>query len=375
MDESAYYFAQGRFWMICYGNIFLVPALVDLISIQLAVHPDAPVERIIFGSVDAVGIASSLSLWCQDVLGAEIAGSWLWAVSVGCVAGLELADGRRVVVKAYAPDRDRARLDAVLAAQASAIEAGLPAARPLSVPTRLGLGWAVAEEAIDVGRPPDMRRPEERLVAARGWMRLVEILSREAPSLFGSALDVRGSARVVDGLYPVPHSPLFDFNATGDGAEWIDDIARTAWRTLQDLQAPARIVHMDWRPDNFRVNDVGDELVAIYDWDSLRVEPEASALGQVAAMHSIDWSLPSGPHFADAAGCVAFAVDAEKARSRPFSDKEWSVIRAAIAYGWCYTARCEHARAYVGDDKPQFQMRHRLRVDGRSLLGVTSAEA
>ena len=59
MDESAYYFAQGRFWMICYGNIFLVPALVDLISIQLAVHPDAPVERIIFGSVDAVGIASS----------------------------------------------------------------------------------------------------------------------------------------------------------------------------------------------------------------------------------------------------------------------------------------------------------------------------
>ena len=123
------------------------------------------------------------------------------------------------------------------------------------------------------------------------------------------------------------------------------------------------------------MNDIGDELVAIYDWDSIRVEPEASALGQVAAMHSIDWSLPSGPHFADAAECVAFAVDAEKARSRPFSDKEWSVIRAAIAYGWCYTARCEHARAYVGDDKPQFQMRHRLRVDGRSLLGVTSAEA
>ena len=91
--------------------------------------------------------------------------------------------------------------------------------------------------------------------------------------------------------------------------------------------------------------------------------------------YSIDWSLPSGPHVADAAGCVAFAVDAEKARSRPFSDKEWSVIRAAIAYGWCYTARCEHARAYVGDYKPQFQMRHRLRVDGRSLLGVTSAEA
>ena len=80
-------------------------------------------------------------------------------------------------------------------------------------------------------------------------------------------------------------------------------------------------------------------------------------------------------HSADAADCVAFAVDAERARSRPFSEEERLVIGAAIAYGWCYTARCEHARAYVGDDKPEFQMRHRLRVDGRSLLGVTSAEA
>lgn len=169
-----------------------MPALVDLISNQLAVHPSAPVERIVFGSVDAADIASSLSEWCQDVLGSKIMGAWLWAVSVGCVAGLELADGRRVVVKAYAPGRDLARLEAVLAAQTFAVEEGLPAARPSSVPTRLGLGWAVAEEALVVGRPPYMRRPEERLVAARGWMRLVETLSSEAPSLFGSALDVRG---------------------------------------------------------------------------------------------------------------------------------------------------------------------------------------
>ena len=74
------------------------------------------------------------------------------------------------------------------------------------------------------------------------------------------------------------------------------------------------------------------------------------------------------------ADCVAFAVDDENSRSRPFPDQEWLVIRAAIAYGWCYKARCEHARAYVGDDKPQFQMLHRLRVDGKSLLGVTLAE-
>ena len=143
---------------------------------------------------------------------------------------------------------------------------------------------------------------------------------------------------------------------------------------MPDLEVPALIVHADWRPDNIRVNDIGDELVAIYDWDSLRVEPEASALGQVAAMYSIDWSLPSGPHFAERPIASRSPSTPRRRGLARFSEEEW-LVGAAIAYGWCYTARCEHARAYVGDDKPQFQMRHRLRVDGRSLLGVTSAEA
>ena len=55
--------------------------------------------------------------------------------------------------------------------------------------------------------------------------------------------DVGGTAAALHGRFRVLLR-LFDFNATGDGAEWIDDIARTAWRTLQDLQAPSRIVHI-----------------------------------------------------------------------------------------------------------------------------------
>ena len=85
-------------------------------------------------------------------------------------------------------------------------------------------------------------------------------------------------------------------------------------------------------------------------------------------MHSIDFNAPGGPSFATAAECVDFAALVEAACATPFSPAEWAVIRAAIVYGWCYTARCEHARAAVGADRAEFGMRARLRADGRALL-------
>ena len=113
-------------------------------------------------------------------------------------------------------------------------------------------------------------------------------------------------------------------------------------------------------------------MVAIYDGDSVRIEPEAVALGQVAAMHSVDWKTPDGPYFATAADCVAFAAAVKRSRAGPFSTGEWRALRAAIVCGWAYAARAEHARAFVGDDKPQFGMRQRLWAERAALLGTAS---
>ena len=336
-----------------------------LIAGQVARFPEAPLERQVFGTDDARDISDLIRGWCIVHLGATVTGVWLWSVSTGCVAGLDLDDGRQVVVKVYAPDRPAARLATIVSVQAFAADLGLPAPQPVSGPTCLGLGLGTAELPLTAGRKPDLLARPDRKTAADGWFRLSAALEAVAPELIQSSTAAR---RVVDGLYPEPHSPLFDFEGTSRGAEWIDELARRALEIIRRDDSQPVVAHTDWRSDNLRVSTDGNELTAIYDWDSVRVEPIATALGQVAAMHSIDWTTGNGPYFATAAECVDFARCVERTRPIPFSQHQWEVIRAAIVYGWCCTSRAEHARVSVGDDNPQFHMRDRLRSEGVPLL-------
>lgn len=327
------------------------------------------VERGVLGVTDPEQIAAVYESWCRTTLSSGIRDAWMFAVSVGCVAGLDLEDGRRVVVKAYPPDRGERRLDAMLAIQRRAAARGLPAPVPLGGPALIGRGWAVVETALVVGRHPDLMRAPDRETAAVGWVRIVQAL-RDSVDL---VRDEHPSPRVMDGLYPLPHSPVFDFEATGAGAEWIDSLARSAMSIIDRVDAPRVLVHSDWRGDNIRVSDDGTELVAIYDWESVGLQREAVALGEVAAMHSIDWSS-GDPYFATGAECLEFARAVERARSSPFTPSEWNAVVAAVVYGWCYTARCEHAWTFVGPDKPQFRMRERLRAEGEMLLAAARDE-
>lgn len=49
---------------------------------------------------------------------------------------------------------------------------------------------------------------------------------------------------------PTPHSPVFDFEATSAGAEWIDALATEAAAVIAAAPAPEVVVHADWRADN-----------------------------------------------------------------------------------------------------------------------------
>jgi hypothetical protein len=258
--------------------------------------------------------------WASRELGAVIHHAWMWSVSVSCVAGVVLEGGDRIVIKAYPPDRDVQRLEGVVALQRAANARGLPAPEPIRGPARMGNGLAVAERALDVGRRPQVTDPTDRRTAARGWLSVVELLE-DSLTLLPRTVD---EARVVDSLYPRPHSPWFDFEATSRGAEWIDALARAS--------------------------------------------SEATALGLVAAMHSVDWFDPVGPYFATATECIEFAREVERARAARFSPTSWDAVVASIVFGWCYAARCEHARASVGYNHDQFGMRRRLALEGRMLL-------
>ncbi|MCU1388926.1 MAG: hypothetical protein JWL72_2264 [Ilumatobacteraceae bacterium] len=340
-----------------------MPRLEALVDAALRADADLAVLHAIHGSVSAAEVAASVEVWCRVNLAADVVDAWLWRVSVGCVSGVRLEDGRDVVVKVYSADRSAERIALVLEAQRHAAAAGIPAALPIIGPRPLARGLATAEAALRVGRPALFNQEPDRRTAAHGWYALSRAFAGQEHLV---ADGVAWSAHPT--LYPPPHSPAFDFPATADGAEWIDALARAARDVIDAHDGALRVVHNDWRADNIRLTDDGTGIAAVFDWDSLAVDRELNALGTVAAMHSVDWSGPEDPYFATATECVEFVRAAEEARGAPFTAAELHAAKASILFGWCYTARCEHARAAVGHDDRRFGMRARVRADGASLL-------
>ena len=90
----------------------------------------------------------------------------------------------------------------------------------------------------------------------------------------------------------------------------------------------------------------GGEVVAIYDWDSVCIEPELFAVATSSVTFCVDWSRPVGEHFPTNAEMRAFIAEYEAARGAPFSDEHRGLLAARIVYGLCYGARCEHADNY-----------------------------
>jgi hypothetical protein len=147
--------------------------------------------------------------------------------------------------------------------------------------------------------------------------------------------------RIADGdLYPTPHSPIFDLPGTEEGAAWIDEWARLAWSRRSGASLPSVIAHLDWSARNVRIDRFG--LVAVYDWDSVSIAPEAVAAGQAAST----WRSTGETHDVrapDAGEIDRFIVSVGRCRGRPFSALEMEVARAAAVWVMAYTARCEHA--------------------------------
>src|SRR6266550_1927514 len=78
---------------------------------------DANVERSIFGTSDADAVAKAVDAFCQHHLGRPIATYTFYRSSISSVHGIELDDGRRIVVKAHQPDVSREHLEAMISIQ------------------------------------------------------------------------------------------------------------------------------------------------------------------------------------------------------------------------------------------------------------------
>lgn len=253
------------------------------------------------------------------------------------MAGFDLEDDRRVVLKVHRWKVTVDRLVAVQEAQVAMADAGIPAPRPIGRATSLGSGVATIEE-FRSGDSADGHDPAVRRSVADGLEALVRAGRHldPVPDVGPAALDTDH-----DDLWPEPHDLRFDFDATTEGAEWIDELAIGAVEVLAAHPQPPMVAHLDWRVENLGFR--GDQIVAIYDWDSLALTSEAVAVGHASASFSTDWARAGFDGLPSVQEMHAFVIDYEERRGRSFDATERAVVEAANLRLCAHGARCQHS--------------------------------
>jgi hypothetical protein len=296
------------------------------------------IVRELFTDVTPGGVAAELREIEVSLLGGAIERTEMFGAGVGCVHGGRLPDGRRAVVKLHAPRVAVPFLEAMQEVQRHLAADGFPCPEPLGGPTRFDRGTAVAESLLDRGSDADAHDPAVRRVMAAVLAWLVE---RCRPLVGSEALREHPMRAAPGALWPVPHEPRFDFEATSAGAEWIDRIAAEA------LAVPAAgewvVGHADWRVEHMRFD--GGAVTAVYDWDSVRIDREPALVGAAAYAFTANWSRTDLVYLPTLEEALAFVADYEQARGARFTAAEHRAARASLVYMMGYSARCGHSDA------------------------------
>lgn len=290
----------------------------------------------LFGHGDPGRVLAEVARFCERNLGAAPADLRFFGMSVGAVFGVALQDGREVVLKLHLPREPLERLRGVQQLQGRLADAGFPCPRPIGEPRQLHGLHATAEELVAGGEERDAHDPKVRRVMAQTLARLIRLTDE-----FEAADSVRGGWDIEppERLWPQPHNALFDFQATAAGAEWIDRLATAA----RQRTGAGRLVagHADWTVKHFRFR--GGRVHIIYDWDSLRLQPEPMLVAG-AAVHFPYTDAFAVPRVASLDELHAFVDEYDAERPAAFTLEEKRAIWAHAVYALAYTARCEHAR-------------------------------
>src|SRR5574341_1141640 len=116
------------------GQTPALAAVAAQIAAQIEEWDNPAVERAIFGMSVPEHIAALVDAFCRRELGSGIAAPLFYRSSIGVVFGLELDDGRRLVLKGHQPDVPAGYLAAVVSITRRLAESGFPCPRPLAGP-------------------------------------------------------------------------------------------------------------------------------------------------------------------------------------------------------------------------------------------------
>jgi hypothetical protein len=297
----------------------------------------------ILGTSSTEQIVLQINNFCKRNLGSSISSCLYIGFSVGASFGLELENGTNIFLKVHKPSSKetitaitKESLTAISRVQKSLAESGFPCPNVILEPTELDNGIATVDVFANPGELQDAHNPEIRRAIADT---LAELVRKTEPYKYMNGLTY-GRFCSSQSLYPIPHNDLFNFDETSKGAEWIDAIAENAKKTVSNINGHIVLGHVDWSLKHFRFEN--NQVVMIYDWDSLKLEDELNVLGIAAATFTTTWDIPVKitPSQEES---YYFVKEYEHFRRKRFSSEEMTKISAAATYCLAYVARCEHA--------------------------------
>jgi hypothetical protein len=253
-----------------------------------------------------------LADWCERYLGTRPVLVLFRSGHLSEVAGVELADGRRVVIKARPSSP---RIAGCVAVQGHLARSGFPCPAPLTAPAQAG-GLVITAEALIPGG--------SQLPAKGGAAPFAALLARLVGSAPGPA-DVPGLAPSPpwtgwdhhgERLWPDRDDRGGDLNQSV-GPAWVDDAARRVRERLGASTGPVRIGHGDWESQNIRWS--GGQPLAVHDWDSVIAQPEPAIVGLASAV----WPATGAPGQAATVGQSAeFIAGYQQAADRRWAGRE-----------------------------------------------------
>lgn len=273
-----------------------------------------------------------LDAWCKQWLGAEPTQVLFEAGNLSDVIGLQLADGRAVVVKARPPVD---RILACVQVQHYLWAAGFPCPQPLVGPVPLGTLTATAEAFVPGGVQLDPGTDSPQRVAA-----LLAQCIRLAPPVEALSTLLPPPAWVQwdhdqPGIWPLPDDRPANLNEQQE-PRWLDALALRVRQRLDQYQSLPVVGHVDWEAQNLRWIERRPHVV--HDWDSVASRPEAVIVGAAAAVFTA-----TGAPLTEATieETYVFLSAYEQARGQPWSSEERQVCWAAGLWVRAFNAKKE----------------------------------
>jgi hypothetical protein len=296
--------------------------------------------------------------WCEHHLGSAPREELFRADHLSDVRGLELEDGRRVVLKLRGRQE---RLVGCAAVHRAVWAAGIPCPEPLAGPLPLAAdrpdtwvsaeAWVDAEERVPDDPPTTYARVLARIVSA-------------APDAAGLPLDPPVPWLWYDHdepgrTWPPPASERWDPHRIESSLPaHVVEVARRARARLLagDVRAlPVVAGHADLSGHN---TTWLDDRAVVHDWDSVVAAPEAVLAGSSAA----DCMSHEESRLASIAEMERYLAAYAEARGRAWTADEVEIVHATGAWVAAYDAAFEH----LGDGPhPRSE---RLGVDGNERL-------